>query len=272
MAEAASQVKGGHDNSNNKPGFTLEEVFHRYRGKIYGLALMICRNENDAEEVLSNTLLKIIKNIDRFRGESSLATWIYRIAYNEALMYLRRRRREISFDMDQERISALVVNWPSLSQGQAIDAETKERVEEGLRRLALKYRIVLLLHSVEDLPLKVTASILRLKVNTVKSRLHRAYAMLHASLRRVKNNDSDIMPAHNASCEGVKRFIYAYADQDLNRSRHDPFYAHLRGCSECKDFFRSYQRAISITKALECKDIPPRLIGKIEEFLSQNKK
>lgn len=63
-----------------------EEIFREYKDKIYRLALSITHNDKDAEDILQNTYLKIIRNLRNFRNESRLSTWIYRIAYNEALM------------------------------------------------------------------------------------------------------------------------------------------------------------------------------------------
>lgn len=72
--------------------YGLEDTFKKYKNKVYGLALSITHNEKDAEDILQNTFFKIIKNIKGFRGESSLSTWIYKIAYNETLMYLRKKK------------------------------------------------------------------------------------------------------------------------------------------------------------------------------------
>jgi len=89
---------------------TIEQIFTQYRSKVYGLALTLARNEKDAEDIVQNAFMKIMKNLDGFRGKSRLSTWIYRIVYNEALMQLRKRHRQVSLsDSLEHRIPATAV-------------------------------------------------------------------------------------------------------------------------------------------------------------------
>jgi RNA polymerase sigma-70 factor (ECF subfamily) len=70
-----------------------EEIFIKYKDKVYRLAISIVHNDKDAEDIVQNTFMKILKNLRYFRHQSNISTWIYRIAYNESLMYLRKKYR-----------------------------------------------------------------------------------------------------------------------------------------------------------------------------------
>ena len=98
--------------------YSIEAIFQEYKNKIYRLALSIAGNPKDAEDILQNAILKIIENLNKFRGNSKLSTWIYRIAYNEALMHLRNRRRQLRLkNIDifrQSETPDLFINWPKI--------------------------------------------------------------------------------------------------------------------------------------------------------------
>src|SRR3989338_5473834 len=95
---------------------TVGSIFNKYKDRIYRLALSITRNPSDAEDAAQNTFIKIIKNLKYFKNRSLLSTWIYRIAYNESLMLLRKRRLQFrlsgSIIKDLKTAdSGLFVNW-----------------------------------------------------------------------------------------------------------------------------------------------------------------
>lgn len=125
----------------------IEEVFARYRLKIYNLALRMARRREDAEDILQNTFLKVIKNIKYFRNESSLSTWIYRIAVNEAKMKWRKDKslgRLVKLEKED------LTNRPQLLADKQLEREeTKGLIEAAIKNLPLKYRLTVLLRDYE---------------------------------------------------------------------------------------------------------------------------
>ncbi len=98
---------------------SVEEIFKEYKDKVYRLAISIVRNEKDAEDIMQNTFIKVMDNLKSFRNESHISTWIYKIAYNEALMYLRKRRSQFNLSNYIERQTkkkelGLFMNWSKL--------------------------------------------------------------------------------------------------------------------------------------------------------------
>ncbi|MFA5117243.1 MAG: sigma-70 family RNA polymerase sigma factor [Candidatus Omnitrophota bacterium] len=261
-----------------QPRESIEVLFKKYKRMIYAIAISISRNPNDAEDILQNVYLQALKHIDSFRGNSQVSTWLYKIAYNESLMYVRKKSRQLklqgSFSRSGERNSSwLFVNWAKLPDKHLLDDELKSRIDAAVRSLPLKYRMPLLLHKVEGLALLESAQILGIKLNSLKTRLHRAYAMLKSEIvgyfedRLQKQGKGNGKP----QCGIWMSFIYDFVQDSFDDKRHASFNEHTRDCPECSGFLKEYGRSLTIMKALECGDIPAALRTKIESFLSKDK-
>jgi RNA polymerase sigma-70 factor (ECF subfamily) len=160
--------------------------------------------EQDAEDVLQTTFIKALQHVSDFEGRSSLSTWLYRIAANEALMMLRRKRPSISLDEEPEDGDgeALppreLVDWAGLPEGDLLSAEARLQLEAAIRNLPVKLRVVFLMRDVEGLSIKETSEALDLTETAVKTRLLRARLFLreHLSgyfgerLRQEQHNES----------------------------------------------------------------------------------
>jgi RNA polymerase sigma-70 factor (ECF subfamily) len=253
----------------------IGRLFSRYRDKVYWLALGVSRNEKDAEDITQNAFLKILKNLRRFRGDSRLSTWIYRIAYNEALMHLRKRRREIPLDGPAERrlsesLPAFHVNWSALPDEELLRGEFRTRVEDAIRRMPIKYRMALLLHHVESLSVKDAAAVLGLKAGSVKTRLHRAYLMLRSEIADYMGDKEQPSGAEDRRCGAWTGSLFEYAVGKMRRETEEGFMRHISDCPGCNSFLDSYRKAIRITNALQCRDLPAELRVKIESFITKS--
>jgi RNA polymerase sigma-70 factor, ECF subfamily len=160
----------------------------RYQNPVFNLVTHILLNRADAADVLQEVFLKVFKGIRRFHGESSLKTWIYRIAVHEASNYrrgwLRRARRE-PFSLDENSALALRTFAQSSAPSPYQAAEQSERqafVETALASLPQAYRAVLVLREIEGLSYDEIAGVLGLAEGTVKSRLLRGREMLRRKL------------------------------------------------------------------------------------------
>lgn len=253
--------------------FDIETIFRKYKDKIYRLALSISRNDKDAEDIVQNTFLKIIKNLSNFRNESRISTWIYKIAYNETLMVLRKKNRQFRLSSYLKKDAArrtlgLFINWSKLPDKQLLDNEFKERLDNAIKQMPIQYRMPLLLNNVEGLSLKDSAHILGLRLNSLKTRLHRARLMIKSELvdyfkdRLAKEEEKE-----DKRCNILLNFVYDYAQGSLDNKRQIAFSQHIEDCPNCKLFLDTYVRAISITQALECQDLPDKLKAKIETFI-----
>ncbi len=150
-----------------------------YSPLIYRLALKMVGDEQDAEDVLQNTFLQAFRHLNEFEGRSHLSTWLYRIAANEALMLLRKRRPETSLTdslPEEEPLEepAEFTDWCCLPEEELLSAEGRARLDESIRLLPETLRVVFLLRDIEGLSIQETSQALGLSETAVKTRLLRA--------------------------------------------------------------------------------------------------
>jgi hypothetical protein len=159
------------------------------------------------------------------------------------------------------------VNWSKLPDEILLDAELKDRIDAAISGMPIKYRMPLLLDNVEGLPLKDNARILGLKLNSLKTRLHRAHLMIKSDITGYFKDQQGEVEKKSKRCSTWTGFVYDYAKGYLDKSRQSAFRSHIKKCLNCNLFLDSYLKAINVTGALECKDLPPELRDKIEGFL-----
>lgn len=158
-----------------------------YSSHIYRLGLRMLGNPQDAEDVLQNTFLSALTHLSEFEGRSSLQTWLYRIAANEALMLIRRKKPEVDLDSvesedETDLKPSLFVDWSSLPEDQLLSGEGRQFLDRAISQLAEPLRIVFILRDVEDLSIRETAEALGLTETNVKTRLLRARMFLREQL------------------------------------------------------------------------------------------
>ncbi|MCS6993570.1 MAG: sigma-70 family RNA polymerase sigma factor [Anaerolineales bacterium] len=159
-----------------------------YSTPIYRLALKMLAREQDAEDVLQNTFLKALQHIREFEGRSSLSTWLYRIAANEALMLLRRKRPEVSIDEEASEAEESLplpeqfTDWCCLPEQEFATTEARRQLDQAIQKLPEKLRVVFLLRDIEGLSIKETGEVLNLTETAVKTRLLRARLALREHL------------------------------------------------------------------------------------------
>jgi RNA polymerase sigma-70 factor (ECF subfamily) len=160
------------------------EIVNRYRGKIYGLTLNLLHNPADAEEITQDAFIRAYRGLSRFRGESSLATWLHRIALNLArnrYWYFFRRRRQHWVSLDRPltedsnaTFADLVAATDRDPAQETVTNEFTTLVAACMERLDPKHREILIMRNVQDLSYEEIARSLGINVGTVKSRIARA--------------------------------------------------------------------------------------------------
>jgi len=161
------------------PG-SREAIYHRYKRRVFALSTRIV-GAGDAEEVAQEAFIRIFRGLDRFRGDSALGTWIYRLAVNAALSHRSRRPPPTDSLDDREHHTILDTSGADLGPVHG-DAALRKRLERGLAALPVGYRTVVVLHDVEGLEHEEIAQVLGCHVGTSKSQLHKARARLREIL------------------------------------------------------------------------------------------
>jgi RNA polymerase sigma-70 factor (ECF subfamily) len=190
----------------------FEILVDRFQGRVFGLARRILGQEQDAEDAAQLTFLSVLEHLKDFREESSLATWILRIAANHALKILRKRRGLptvplATADDPEDSYGRMphpefIAQWRDSPESLAQRAEVRRLIEEALAELDEKYRLVFLLRDVEELSTRETAQLLDLTEANVKVRLLRARLLLRERLTRALGDEATRLIPDHAHREG----------------------------------------------------------------------
>lgn len=171
----------------------VAELSSTYGAKIYQLAFRYMKNREDAEEVAQDVLLKVYQKIAAFRGDAALSSWIYRITFNTAMSRLRNARFSRpettddrtggdSYESGERRASPDVADWSTLADDHVMRAQLRDRLVKALLELPPIYRAPVILRDIQGLSTEEASAIIRVKDQTLKSRLHRGRLILRDRL------------------------------------------------------------------------------------------
>jgi RNA polymerase sigma-70 factor (ECF subfamily) len=175
----------------------FNDLVRRYQAKIFRLAQHVTQNREDAEDVLQETFLKAYEHLDQFKGDSKFYTWIVRIAVNQALMKLRRRKTDKSTSLDEtidtgeDTVTREIAAWGEDPEQRFTRQELGEILDSAIDSLEPLYRSVFVLRDIDELSTEETAEALGLSVPAVKSRLLRARLQLREKLTRFFKRKGD---------------------------------------------------------------------------------
>jgi len=171
----------------------VRELADRYSHRIFQMALRHMKNREDAEEVTQDVLLKVYHKIDKFRGDAALSSWIYRITFNTAMSRLRTHRAQRSAEAERDRTQAAqesaehptarqTIDWSNVPDEVLLRGELRHAVATALPHVPEIYRVPVVLRDIEGLTTEEASRRLRVKDQTLKSRLHRGRVMLRQQL------------------------------------------------------------------------------------------
>jgi len=171
----------------------LTDLADEYGTKIYQLAFRYLRNREDAEEVTQDVLFKVYRKVDAFRGDAALSSWIYRITFNAAMSRLRTAKfqrsdegaQQASADGDSSREPsrrADVADWSDLADERLLRSQLRARVFRAILALPAIYRAPVMLRDIQGMSTEEASAMLRVKDQTLKSRLHRGRLILRKQL------------------------------------------------------------------------------------------
>ncbi|HUS19933.1 MAG TPA: RNA polymerase sigma factor [Terriglobales bacterium] len=177
----------------------FEQLIQKYDRNVFRIAQHITQNREDAEDVVQDAFLKAYQNLNKFQGNSKFYTWLVRIAVNEALMRLRKRKADKTVSMDEDvetedgSMPREVADWSPNPEQLFGQSELGDILGKTIQGLPTSFRTVFVLRDVEGMSTEETAEMLGLSVPAVKSRLLRARLQLRERLNRYfkKNKNGD---------------------------------------------------------------------------------
>ena len=171
----------------------LVELAATYGSKIYQLAIRYLKNKEDAEEVMQDVLYKVYRNVGTFRGDAALSSWIYRITFNAAMSRLRTAQYQRMQDEDRQMAGVdtddnvnpsryEIADWSNLADEGVLRSQLRRRVLRAILALPVIYRAPVMLRDIQGLSTEEASAMLRVKDQTLKSRLHRGRLILRKQL------------------------------------------------------------------------------------------
>jgi RNA polymerase sigma-70 factor (ECF subfamily) len=168
----------------------FDQLVLKYRGRVYSVVYNLTSNREDAADLTQDAFIKSFQSINRFQGQSSFFTWLYRIAVNSTLTHLRKNRLRTFFSFEKinedDKVSAEVI--AALTDTTGADHETfarelQEKLNEAMQKLSIRHRTVITLFEIDGLGHQEIAEIMNCSVGTVRSRLHYAKQLLQSELQ-----------------------------------------------------------------------------------------
>ncbi|HET9211717.1 MAG TPA: sigma-70 family RNA polymerase sigma factor [Thermoanaerobaculia bacterium] len=231
----------------------LDALLRQYQPRIYRFGMRMCRDEEDAKDVLQETLLAAARSLASFRGGSSLSTWLYSIARGFCIKKRRRSKfapaKEVPLDTP-----ALAVPDPGKPLDEALASRQIERaVEAAIRSLPPAYREVLLLRDVEGLTAPEVALVLGLGLPAVKSRLHRARATVRERLQPLLEGPSETA---GPACPDVAGKLSRYLEGEIDREACADLESHVASCPRCRRACDALRQTLGVCRALPEPAVP----------------
>jgi RNA polymerase sigma-70 factor (ECF subfamily) len=200
------------ERARQRDGAAVRLIMQRHNRRLYRVARSVLHDDAEAEDVVQETYVRAFTHLDGYRGEAQLSTWLTRIALNEALGRLRRRRITVGLkDIDaiNDQGEARVIYLRSARQDSDPEAaaargEVRRLLERAVDQLPDHFRVVFMLRDIEEMSVEETASHLGLRPETVKTRLHRARRLLREALNKTLASAlTDVFPCAGARCARI---------------------------------------------------------------------
>ena len=230
----------------------LEILLERHQEQVYRFGMKMCRDPEDARDVLQDTLLAMARSVRDFRGASSLSTWLYTIARSFCIKKRRRSKfapeEEHSLDSDVAG-EARSLAAPGESPDEALAGRQVEAaLEQAIAALDPMYREVLLLRDVEGLTAPEVAEVLGVSVQAVKSRLHRARLSVRESVAPLLGIEPG--PPAPGGCPDVLMMFSQHLEDEISAVRCAEMERHLEGCARCRGTCESLKRTLALCRTV----------------------
>jgi len=189
----------------------FETIMRRYNQRLYRVTRAILRNDSEAEDVIQDAYVRAYEHLDQFAGKAAFPTWLTRIAIHEALARRRRGRRVEELEAVQKKedfISTLESSTPD-PETQTAQSQARRFLEAAIEALPDDYRTIVVMRDVEEMNVAETAASLDVTEAVVKTRLHRAHAMLRKELyARAQGRLADLYPFLGERCDRIVKTVF----------------------------------------------------------------
>jgi RNA polymerase sigma-70 factor (ECF subfamily) len=248
----------------------LERLLERHQAAVYRFGVKMCREEEDAKDILQDTLFAAARGLPEFRGASSVSTWLYTIARSFCIKKRRTSKfapqRLESLEAQTETAEAI----PDAGRGPEADAAGRQLqgvLDAAIARLDPMYREVLLLRDVEGLSAAEVAEVMGLSVEAVKSRLHRARINVREHVAPHLAPLPEAGAAPGAGCRDVVQLFSRRLEGEIDASACADLEAHLQQCPTCRGRCDSLRSTLTLCSRAGAENVPPQVAASVREAL-----
>jgi RNA polymerase sigma-70 factor (ECF subfamily) len=255
----------------------LEMLLERHQAQVYRFGLKMCRDPEDAKDVLQDTLLAMARSVRHFRGASSISTWLYTIARS---FCIKKRRRSTfalegaprSLDTDAAGEARRLADPARGPDDIMLDKEIARTLDEAIGALDPIYREVLILRDVEGLTAPEVAEVLGVTVDAVKSRLHRARLEVRGRVAPVLGIAANAGGTKPSTCRDVLLNYSRYLEGEIPADVCAEMERHVETCDGCRGACESLKRSLALCQDTPSVQVPPdtqrSVRAALREFLS----
>lgn len=244
-------------------GQALEKLLERHQAQIYRFGMRMCRDPEDAKDVLQDTLLAMARGVRDFRGASSISTWLYSIARSFCIKKRRTSRfapkRERSLETDVAEEAAALADTGKAPDEVAAGRQVEQALAQAIAALDPIYREVLLLRDVEGLTAPEVAEVLRIGVPAVKSRLHRARLAVREQVAPLLGIPSESAAAPG-TCPDVLELYSRHIEGDISANICAEMERHLKACGRCRGTCDSLKQTLALCRSSGSSVAVPRSV------------
>lgn len=265
---------------------SLEEALGLLQNTVFSFSMKICGQRQDAEDTMQEVLMKSIPNLPKFDSPKALVVWLYKVAKTRCLMSRRKSkfapREALSLEElmpDRRELGKPPGKAENTPETALMRREAAKRLRESVQKLPPEYRLILVLHDMEELSDTDIAEITGLRPGTIRVRLHRARLFVRKELAR-----QDIPGAHRPAakhpaavqtqtqprerrCKEMFAELSSYLDDELDDSLCEELEKHMDGCEPCKAFLTSLEKSIEQCRTAPNDTPDPRVAARLRQEL-----
>ena len=264
----------------------MEEALELLQKTVFSFSMKVCGQRQDAEDTMQEVLLKSVPNLPKFDSPKALMVWLYKVAKNRCLMSRRKSKfapkQDLSLEQltpDRQELQRLSGRPDGTPETSLLSRESAKRLREAVQKLPAEYRLILVLHDMEELSDADVAEITGLRRGTIRVRLHRARLFVRKELAkqdqpRMRRQTAKPAWETNPSalprqrrCKEMFAELSNYLDDGLDDSLCEELEKHMDGCEPCKAFLSSLEKSIQQCRIAPNESPDPRVAAKLRRDL-----
>jgi RNA polymerase sigma-70 factor, ECF subfamily len=268
---------------------SVGEALELLQKTVFSFSMKVCGQRQDAEDTMQEVLLKSVPNLPKFDNPKALMVWLYKVAKNRCLMSRRKSKFAPKEDLsleelmpDRHELQRLSGNPDGTPETLMLRRENAKRLRDAVQKLPAEYRLILVLHDMEELSDVDVAEITGLRLGTIRVRLHRARLFVRKELAKKDQHrlrrqtpkpageiHSSALPRQRR-CKEMFAELSNYLDDELDDSLCEELEKHMDGCEPCKAFLSSLEKSIQQCRTTPNESPDPRVAAKLRrELLSE---